>query len=85
MTKLTHFDNVFNALSADRQANIRAKANEIIAESQVFSDDTPQQVTINLTGGVIKWLQCNRQEGQDLPTQINDLLDEAILNRMSHA
>lgn len=85
MTKLTHFDNVFNALPADRQANIRAKANEIIAESQVFSDDTPQQVTINLTGGIIKWLQRNRQEGQDLPTQINDLLDEAILNRMSHA
>ena len=82
MSKLTRFDDIYNALPDERKAKIQAKVAQLEKEIAPFTDDS-QEVTITLPSNILAWLQKNRQAGQDLPSQINSLLDEAILNHVT--
>ena len=82
MNKLTRFDDVYNSLPDERKAKIQAKVAQLEKEIATFADDS-QEVTITLPSNILTWLNKNRQAGQDLPSQINSLLDEAILNHIT--
>ncbi|MFW2178512.1 MULTISPECIES: hypothetical protein [unclassified Moraxella] len=80
MSKFTNFDDLYNALPNDRKAKIQAKVRQLEQEISPIADGESQEVTITLPSNILAWLNKNRQQGQDLPTQVNHLLDEAILN-----
>lgn len=80
MIKFTNFDDLYNALPDDRKAKVQAKVKQLESEITPYADGKDEQVTITLPSNIMAWLRKNAQAGQDLPTQINHLLDEAILN-----
>lgn len=76
MTKFIDYDDYMATLPQDRQARIHAKTNELLAKI-----DQQETVTLTLSGAVLTWLN-QHNDGKDRQTQINDLLDEAVLNKI---
>lgn len=80
MSKLTSYADYMATLPADSQQRITEKTKAMIERIEQENAYESQEVTITLPSNIMAWLRKHGQAGQDLPTQINHLLDEAILN-----